>query len=152
MAVKPIPEGYPTVVPYLVVDGAEGLIEFATKAFGAKERMRMPGPGGAIGHAELEIGDSLVMLSDASTADNNRTFTAMLHLYVEDCDAAYQAALDAGGKTEREPATQFYGDRSAAVWDAYGNLWFMSTHVEDVPPEEMEKRSREWMEQQQAQG
>ena len=148
MAVKAIPEGYHSVTPYLIVEGAEKLIDFMSNAFGAKERMRMPGPSGSVGHAELQIGDSIVMLADSASAENNRIVTGMIHLYVEDVDAVYKSALAAGATSEREPTTMFYGDRGGAVRDQFGNTWWISTHVEDVPPDEMQKRSEEWMKQQ----
>jgi PhnB protein len=147
MAVNYMPEGYRSVAPYLVVDGADKLIDFMTQAFGAKERMRMPGPGGAIGHAEMQIGDSVVMLGDSATTDDNRKQSGMIHLYVEDCDAMFKHALAAGGTVDRELQTMFYGDRGGAVRDPFGNVWWISTHVEDVPPEEMEKRSKEFLAQ-----
>jgi uncharacterized glyoxalase superfamily protein PhnB len=138
MAVDPIPPEYGTVTPYLVVDDAAGLIEFAKKTFGAEETERMPAPGGKIGHAELKFGDRMVMLADASP--DNPARNAMLVLYVGDCDATYQKALAAGARSEREPADQFYGDRSGGV-EAFGVSWWMHTHIEDVSPEEMEKRA-----------
>jgi uncharacterized glyoxalase superfamily protein PhnB len=147
MAVKPIPEGYNTVTPYLVVNGAAGLIDFAKKVFGATEVGRMPGPDGKIAHAEIRIGDSMIMLSDASAQYQPRT--AMLHVYVTGADAVYQKAIQAGAKVVREIANQFYGDRSGGVEDAYGNQWWISTHVEDVAPEEMEKRMKAAMQQKQ---
>jgi PhnB protein len=147
MAVKYMPEGYRSVAPYLVVDGAEKLIDFMTQAFGATERMRMAGPGGAIGHAEMQIGDSVVMLGDSATTDNNRKQTAMIHLYVEDCDAVFKNALAAGATVDRDLETRFYGDRGGAVQDPFGNVWWVSTHVEDVSSAEMEKRSKEFLEQ-----
>jgi uncharacterized glyoxalase superfamily protein PhnB len=137
MAVNPIPPEYGTVTPYLVVNDAAGLIEFAKKTFGVEETGRMPGPGGKIGHAELRFGDRMVMLADAGPENPARN--AMLVLYVNDCDATYRKALEAGGKSEREPADQFYGDRAAGV-DAFGVNWAIHTHIEDVSPEEMEKR------------
>jgi len=146
--VKPIPDGYHAVTPYLIVEGADKLIDFMEVAFGAVERMRMPGPGGVVGHAEMQIGDSVVMHADSAGAENKVTFPAMIHLYVEDTDGAYKAALAAGATSDREPADQFYGDRNAGVRDPFGNLWFISTHVEDVPPDEMERRSAEWAEKQ----
>lgn len=148
MAVNYKPEGYYDVTPYIVVDGADKLIDFMTQAFGAKERMRMPGPGGKVGHAEMEIGDSVIMLADSATADNNRTATAMINLYVKDSDATFKEAVAAGGKVDQDLETKFYGDRGGSVIDAWGNLWFISTHVEDVPPEEMPKRAQEFMEKQ----
>jgi len=135
--VKYIPEGYNTVTPYLVVDGASKLIEFAKETFGAEETVRMDGPGGTIGHAEMRIGDSMVMCADAGPENPARS--AALVIYVDDCDGTYGKALSAGGTSERKPEDQFYGDRSAGV-DACGVTWWIHTHIEDVAPEEMEKR------------
>ena len=140
-----MPEGYSNVTPYLVVDGADRLIDFMTQAFGAKERMRLPGPGGAIGHAEMQIGDSVVMLGDSRTTDNNRKATAMIHLYVEDADATFKNALAAGATVDQDLETKFYGDRGGSVTDEWGNIWWVSTHVEDIPPEEMGKRAQEFL-------
>jgi len=141
MAVKPIPEGYHSVTPYLIVKNAAGLIDFMKEALGAEETFRMPGPGGVIMHAEVRIGDSLVMLADAAGAENP-PMPAMIHLYVQDADGVYKRALQLGATSVREPADQFYGDRSAGVKDAFGNQWWIATHVEDVPPEEMERRQQ----------
>ena len=141
MAVNPIPEGYRTVTPYLVVDGATNVLDFVKQAFGAEEKFRMDAPDGKIGHAEVQIGDSIVMMGDAGA--ENPAMPAMIHLYVDDCDATYERALAAGAKSEREPTDQFYGDRSAGVRDSAGNLWWIATHVEDVPEEEMAKRIEE---------
>ncbi len=138
MAVKPIPEGYHSITPYLVVNGAAKVLDFVKQAFGAQEVMRMPGPNGTIGHAEVKIGDSFVMMADASPQHPARP--SMLLLYVPNVDEVYQRALKVGGKTEREPADQFYGDRSAGVTDPAGNQWVIATHVEDVSPEEMKRR------------
>ena len=146
MAVKPIPDGYHTVTPYLIVDRAAELIDFTKRAFGAEEMFRMPGPGGAIMHAEIRIGDSVVMLSDAST--ENPSTSTMIHLYVEDVDAVYQRAVEAGASSLREPENQFYGDRSGGVKDAFGNQWWLATHVEDVSPEELQRRQDELARQQ----
>jgi PhnB protein len=148
MAVKPIPEGYRTVTPYLALDDAAEAIEYYKKAFGAKERGRMDAPGGKIGHAELEIGDSLVMLSDALPQFTTRSprelggTTANMFLYVEDVDAVVERAVDAGGRIEMEVADQFWGDRFGVVQDPFGHLWSIATHVEDVPPEEMAERAK----------
>ena len=128
--VKPIPDGYHTVTPYLIVTGAGDLIAFTEAAFGATERSRNAGPDGLIMHAEVQIGDSVLMLSDASAAFP--AMTAMLHLYVEDCDASYRQALAAGAESVREPADQPYGDRSAGVKDRWGNQWWLATHIKDV--------------------
>jgi PhnB protein len=141
MGVNPIPEGYRTVTPYLVVEGATSVLEFVKQAFGAEEKVRMDAPDGKISHAEVQIGDSIVMLGDAG--DQNPAMPAMIHLYVDDCDATYERALAAGGTSEREPTDQFYGDRSAGVRDSSGNLWWIATHVEDVPEDEMAKRMEE---------
>jgi uncharacterized glyoxalase superfamily protein PhnB len=149
VAVKPIPDGYSAVIPYLVVERADKLIDFMKEAFGAQERFRMAGgPGGEIGHAEMQIGDSVIMLGDSRTTDNDRKFPGMIHLYLEDCDAAYKNAIAAGATSEQEPEDKFYGDRNASVMDPFGNVWFVSTRVEDVSPEEMEKRAAEFAAQQ----
>ena len=137
MAVNPTPAEYGSVTPYLVVNGASGLLDFAKQTFGAQELMSMPGPGGTIGHAEMRIGDDIVMLADAGPENPARS--AALVLYFNDCDSTYRKALDAGGTTEMEPEDQFYGDRRAGV-NAFGISWWIHTHVEDVSPEEMQKR------------
>jgi PhnB protein len=148
MAVKPIPEGYHTVTPYLAVDDAAEAIEYYKKAFGAKERGRMEAPGGKIGHAELEIGDSLVMLSDPFPQATTRTpkelggTTTSVFMYVEDVDAVVKQAVDAGATVTMEVADQFWGDRFGSVQDPFGHLWSIATHVEDVPPEEMAERAK----------
>ncbi len=141
MSVNPIPDGYRTVTPYLVVEGAATVLEFVKQAFGAEEVFRMEGPNGKIGHAEAKIGDSIVMMGDAG--EENPAMPAMIHLYVDDCDATYERALTAGGTSVREPENQFYGDRSAGVRDSTGNLWWIATHVEDVSEDEMAKRIEE---------
>jgi PhnB protein len=149
---KPIPDGYRTVTPYLVFDGdAAEAIEFYERAFGAKERMRMDAPGGKIGHAEIEIGDSLVMLSDAFPQSTTRppsevgTTTAGIFLYVEDVDSTFQQAIDAGAKSTMDVQDQFWGDRFGSLTDPYGHTWSIATHVEDVPPEEMAERAKQAM-------
>ena len=135
--VKPIPDEYHTVTPYLIVEDAAGLMNFAKQVLGAQETVSMPGPDGKIGHAEMRIGDSVVMLSDGNPDSPPERATILV--YVDDCDATYQKALSAGASSERKPEDQFYGDRSAGV-SAFGvRLWF-HTHVEDVTPEEMQKR------------
>jgi PhnB protein len=147
MATKPIPEGYHSVTPYLAVSDAAAAIEYYTKAFGAKERLRMNGPDGKIGHAELEIGDSLVMLSDpfpqASTKPPGELggTSAGVFLYVEDVDAVVKRAVDAGATVTMEVADQFWGDRFGSVTDPFGHSWSIATHVEDVSEEEMAKRA-----------
>jgi uncharacterized glyoxalase superfamily protein PhnB len=145
MAVKPIPDGYHTVTPYLTVQGAAKLIDFLKQAFGAEETERLLRPDGTIGHAEARIGDSVVMLGDATPEFT--PMPAMLHLYVTDVDAVYKRALQAGATSLREPADQFYGDRSAGVKDACGNQWWIATHKEDVPPEELKRRAEAAMRQ-----
>lgn len=138
MAVKAIPDEYHSVQTYLIVDGAANLIEFIKGAFGGQEKMRMPGPDGKVMHAEMQIGDSVLMLADAN-ADFGPMPTTVL-LYVEDVDSVYSQALEAGATSERGPEDMFYGDRSAGVRDAFGNRWWMHTHIEDVTPEEMTRR------------
>jgi PhnB protein len=151
MAVKPIPEGYRTVTPYLAVDDAAEAIEYYKKAFGAKERVRMETPDEKIGHAELEIGDSLVMLSDPIPEATTRTpkelggTSASVFLYVEDVDAVVKRAVDAGATVTMEVADQFWGDRFGSVQDPFGHSWSIATHVEDVPPEEMPERAKKAM-------
>ena len=142
MGVNPIPEGYRTVTPYLVVEGAANVLDFVKEAFGAEEKFRMDGPDGKIGHAEFTIGDSVVMIGEAG--EEHPAMPAMIHLYVDECDATYERAIAAGGTSVREPEDQFYGDRSAGVRDSTGNLWWIATHVEDVPEDEMAKRIEEF--------
>ena len=141
--VNPIPEAYGSVTPYLVVEGAEGLMKFLQDTFGATIRGGdvMRGPDGRIGHAEVEIGDSIVMLADVPP--DGEAMRAMLNVYVEDCDATFKKALAAGAESMREPEDQFYGDRTGGIRDKWGNQWYVSTHIEDVSPEEMERRVKE---------
>jgi PhnB protein len=140
MAVKPVPDGYHTVTPYLVVRGAAKTIEFARKAFGA-EVIEEPikRPDGTIMHTQIKIGDSIVMISDAS--EQHPPTQSMLYLYVPNVDAVYQRAVAAGGTSLMEPIDQFYGDRSGGVKDPSGNQWFIGTHKEDVAPQELKKRA-----------
>jgi uncharacterized glyoxalase superfamily protein PhnB len=138
MAVNWKPDGYHSVTPYLVVNSPEQLIDFVKEAFGAEEMFRMPGPDGKIAHAEFTIGDSIVMVGN--TGPESEATSTMLYVYVEDTDATYRRAVDAGGTSIEEPADQFYGDRRAGVADAFGNRWFVCTKIEDVSPEEMERR------------
>ena len=153
MPVKPIPDGYHTATPYLIVSGAVEAIEFYKKAFGATELFRMVGPDGRIGHAEIKIGDSPIMLSDehlemgiksAKTLGGSPMF---LNLYVDNVDALAAQAVAAGAKAVRPVQNQFYGDRSGTFEDPFGLWWTISTHVEDVPPEEMKRRSEAAMKQ-----
>ena len=149
--VKPIPDGYPQVTPYLIVDGADAAIGFYTKVLGATERMRMPSPGNRIGHAELELGDSLIMLADEHPdmgivgPGSVGGTPVMISVYVEDVDAVFDRALAEGAKSVRQVGDQFYGDRSGQFEDPFGHRWSIATHVEDVPPDEMEKRAAEAM-------
>jgi len=148
---QPVPEGYHTLSPYLAVEDAKAAIEFYQRAFGAKERVRMDGPDGSIGHAELEIGDSIVMLSDPfpqSTARPPKELggtSAGIFVYVDNVDELYKRAIDAGATSAMEPENMFWGDRFGSVLDPFGHSWQIATHVEDVPPEEMEERAKKWM-------
>jgi PhnB protein len=145
--VKPIPDGYHNVTPYLVVDGAAKAIDFYKKVFGATEKMRMPGPGGKVGHAELTLGDSMIMLADEHPDMGHRAPHAYggsavsLLVYVPDVDATVKTAIAAGAKVVRPVENQFYGDRMGTIEDPFGHQWSVATHVEDVPPEEMAKRA-----------
>jgi len=146
MAAKPIPDGYHSVQPYLALNGAAQGIEFYKDVFGAEELMRMPGPDGTVGHAELRVGDSIIMLADESaeiefrSPDDLGGSSVTILLYVDDCDAVFRRAVEAGATGEREPADQFYGDRASTIRDPFGHRWFIHTSVEDVSPEEMERR------------
>jgi PhnB protein len=147
-AVKPIPDNYPRLTAYLAVDGAADAIAFYTKVLGAKERMRMPMPDGKVGHAELEFGDSVVMLADpfphASTTppSDAGVTTAAIVMYVEDVDAVVKKAVDTGATITMEVEDQFWGDRFGTIKDPFGHIWSVATHVEDVPPEEMAERAK----------
>lgn len=142
MAVKPIPEGYHTVTPYLIVRDAKAVLDFMQRAFNGQVIFAMEGPGNSIVHAEVRIGDSVVMLAEG--CEGYPPMPAMLHLYVEDVDRVFHQALYAGGIAASNPTNQFYGDRSAAVLDPSGNRWHIATHVEDVSPEEMKKRQEKF--------
>lgn len=145
MAVKPIPDGYRSIQPYLMIDGATKAIEFYKKAFGATERLCMKQPDGRVGHAEIVIGDSCIMMADenpklqAFAPPHYGGSSVSLLIYTKDCDAMYQRALAAGAKSDREPADQFYGDRMAGVVDPFGYKWWIATHIKDVSKEELEK-------------
>jgi uncharacterized glyoxalase superfamily protein PhnB len=139
--VNPIPQDYHTVTPYLILDGAAQVIDFLKKAFGAKELIRMDAPGGKVGHAELKIGDSPIMLADAMMDMKPTVFN--LYLYFEDADAVFKKALQAGGTSVKAPTDQFYGDRAGCARDACGNTWWIASHVEDVPPGELKRRQQE---------
>jgi PhnB protein len=138
--VNPIPDGYHSLTPVVVVDGASRLIDFLKQVFSAEEDEVYKGPDGRVIHAELRIGDSVLMISDSN--QQFPALPAMVNVYTEDVDAAYKRALKAGATSLREPANQFYGDRSAGVKDAHGNQWWIATHVEDVSQEELEKRMK----------
>jgi PhnB protein len=146
MAVKPIPDGYHTITPYLMVEGASSLIEFLKEAFDAEETERVGRPDGTIMHAQVRIGDSVVMLSDVMGEWN--PMPTSIYLYVNDVDATYQRALQAGATSMIEPANQFYGDRHGSLKDPAGNYWSIATHIEDVPREELAKRAEDFMKQQ----
>jgi PhnB protein len=140
MATRPIPEGYHSITPYLVVEGVARLIDFMKRAFGAEERERMLRPDGSIGHAEVRIGDSVVMMGEAR--GEHRPMPGTLYLYVEDTDAVYRRALDAGGASVMEPTDMFYGDRNAGVKDPCGNFWYIATRKEDLSSEELQRRAK----------
>jgi uncharacterized glyoxalase superfamily protein PhnB len=139
---NPIPQGFGTVTPFLRVADAAKQIEFLQKAFAAQPTFRMNGPDGSLIHAEVKIGDSMVMIGQAPPGQEMRS---MINLYVPDTDALYHSALAAGATSIREPADQFYGDRSGGVRDVCGNEWWMATHIEDVSQEEMERRMKAMM-------
>jgi PhnB protein len=151
--VRPIPEGYHSVTPYLYIRGAAKAVEFYKKVFGAKEVLRMPGPAGQIMHAELKIGDSMIMLSDehpqmgALSPESVGGSPMGLHVYVENVDAVVQKAVEAGAKLDRPVKDQFYGDRSGSLTDPFGHKWYVATHVEDIAPEELSKRAAAAMSQ-----
>jgi PhnB protein len=145
--VKSIPEGYHTLTPYLIVHDAAGAIEFYKQAFGATEMFRMAGPDGRIGHAEIRVGDSQIMLADEHPEMNARSPRTIggspvsFMLYVEDVDGIVAQALAAGATLKRPIANQFYGDRTGGVEDPFGHNWYIATHVEDVAPEELQRRA-----------
>ena len=145
--VKAVPAGYHTVTPYLACGDGAAAIDFYKKAFGAIEKVRMPGPDGKVAHAEVQVGDSRIMLTGEYAAMNFLSpasrggTTVHIHLYVKDCDALAERAVKAGAKLLRAPENQFYGDRMGTIEDPFGHRWYVATHVEDVPPEEMAKRA-----------
>lgn len=147
MPVKPIPDGYHSLTPYLAVKQAADAIEFYRRAFGAKERMRVAAPDGKVGHAELEIGDSVIMLADEypdmdfRSPDSSGGASVTLHLYVRDVDASFRKATEAGAKPLRQVKDQFYGDRSGTVRDPFGHVWHIATHKEDLSPDEITRRA-----------
>jgi len=151
--VKPIPDGYHSVTPYLFIKGAASAIDYYKSAFGAKERMRMPGPNNRVMHAELQIGDSIIMLADenpqmgATSPQTAGGSSNSLHVYVEDVDAVTQKAVQAGAKLVRDIKDEFYGDRTSTISDPFGQIWSIATHIEDVSPQEMKKRMNNLMSQ-----
>jgi uncharacterized glyoxalase superfamily protein PhnB len=149
MPVKPIPQGFHALTPYLMINGATGLIEFLKQAFGAEEVSRTLAPDGAVVHAQIKIGDSMLML--AETREPWKPMPSCVYFYVKDTDATYQRALTAGASSLMEPADQFYGDRGAGVRDPAGNHWYIGTHIEDVSPAEMKKREAAFFKKQQEQ-
>jgi PhnB protein len=144
---KHIPEGYHTATPYLIVKGGVQALDFYKKAFGATEIMRMPRPDGKIGHAEIRIGDSRIMLADEFPEMDARSPKSLggspvgLYLYVEDVDATFNQAVALGATVQKPVADQFYGDRSGGIVDPFGHVWYIATHTEDVSPEELQKRA-----------
>lgn len=138
MAVKPIPDEYPRVIPYLIVENVKGLMDFLTKVFDAVQGDKMVLPDGTINHGEVRIGDSVIMMGRANK--DNPPVPVMIYVYVESTDETYNKAIDAGARSIMKPADQFYGDRNAAVADPSGNSWWIASHVEDVSPEEMQRR------------
>ncbi|MDR3636235.1 MAG: VOC family protein [Isosphaeraceae bacterium] len=148
MAVKPVPDRYHTVTPYLIVRGAADAIEFYKTAFGATELFRMAAPDGKVGHAELLIGDSPIMLADEAPERGVRGpqsyggSAVSILLYVEDVDVLFNQAVSAGAKVSRPVTDQFYGDRMGSVEDPFGHTWHIATHIEDVPPDEMARRAQ----------
>ena len=150
---QPVPEGYHTITPYLAVENASEAIDFYQRAFGAQERVRMDGPGGSVMHAELQVGDSTIMLSDpfpqASTKPPKELggTSVSIFAYVENIDDVYKQAIDAGASSLMEPDDMFWGDRFGSVQDPFGHSWTIATHIEDVEPAEMQRRSEEFMSQ-----
>lgn len=135
-----VPDGFRTVTPFIMVNGADRVIEFAQRAFDAKQLQRLDHDDGTVWHAQLQIGDSMIMIGDVQ--DKYPAMPCSIYLYLPDVDAAYRQALEAGGEEVIAPADQFYGDRSGGVRDATGNIWWLATHIEDVPPLELERRAR----------
>ncbi len=146
-AVKAIPDGYPVLIPYLIAKDAAKAIEFYVKAFGGKERMRMPGPDGKIGHAEVQLGDSVLMLADefpamgAVAPPPDAPTPVFLAMYVKDVDAVFAKALARGATVKQPLENKFYGDRSGVLVDPFGHCWCLMTHIEDVSPADLKKRA-----------
>ena len=150
MSVKPIPDAYRRVTPYLYIDGAAAAIDFYCRVLGATERMRLPMPGDKIGHAELELGDSVIMLADEFPDMDVRGpktiggTSVSLMVYVDDVDAIVAKALDAGATLKEPVEEKFYGDRAGQIEDPFGHVWSIATHVEDIAPEEMAERMKQY--------
>lgn len=149
MAVKPIPDGYGTVTPYLTIDDPAPVIDFLKKVLDAKEIFAMRDDKGNVGHAEVKVGTSIVMLGKAH--DQWKSRPGNFYVYVEDCDAIYEKAIAAGATSISKPETQFYGDRHGGVTDSQGNNWWVATHVEDISPDDMKRRAEEHQKKQAAQ-
>jgi PhnB protein len=151
MATKAIPDGYHSATPYLIVKGAANAIDYYKRAFGATELFRMADDKGTVGHAEIKIGDSVIMLADETPGAVCHTPRSLggssvgLMIYVNDVDTVFKRAVEAGGKSLRPLTNQFYGDRSGTLEDPYGHVWTVATHVEDVPPEELKRRAQQAM-------
>ena len=153
MAVKPIPQGYHSVTPYLIIEGAAAALEFYQKAFGATELFRMDAGGGKVGHAEMKIGDSPIMLADEHPDMGYRSPKAIggtpvsIMIYVKDVDTVFNRSVAEGAKVKMPVKDQFYGDRSGTLEDPFGHIWTIATHKEDLTPEEIGRRAAEWMKQ-----
>ena len=150
--VRPVPENYHSITPQLTCRDAARAIDFYEKAFGAKEVMRMPGPGGKVMHAELQIGDSRLMLGDeypgmSAAPDPNHLASSSLFIYTEDVDTMFNRAVKEGARVDMPPSDMFWGDRYGKVTDPFGHHWGLATHIEDVAPEEIQRRQDEWMKQ-----
>ena len=149
--VKPVPDGYRNATPYMIVDGAARALDFYKRVFGATEMMRMIEPSGRVGHAEIRIGDSVIMLADEHPNMGYRSPRSLggssvgILLYVEHVDLVFERGVEAGARVQRAVADQFYGDRSGTLEDPFGHVWTVATHIEDVPPEELQRRAEEAM-------
>jgi PhnB protein len=148
MPTKPVPEGYSTLTTYLAVDDAAAALDYYRRAFGAEERVRMHGPDGKVGHAELQIGDSKLMLSDPIPQSSTKPpkeiggTSASVFMYVENVDAVVEKAVEAGATVTMEVEDQFWGDRFGTITDPFGHVWSIATHIEDLTPEEIEERGK----------
>jgi PhnB protein len=140
-AIQQIPSGFHTATPFILVKDAHRVIDFLERAFGARERLRLKHRDGTVWHAQVQLGDSMIMLGDVQ--DRYPAMPSSIYLYLPNADAAYQLALKAGGTSVMEPENQFYGDRSGGVLDPAGNIWWIATHIEDVAPQDLERRAAE---------